>query len=301
MTSPDRIDFTGIGAARSGTSWLGKCLQEHPQIGFSAEKTRKELNFFNSNEYDTFGRFEEPRYPKGVPWYFDQFPPYEEGKLRGEFSITYLWDPVAAERLYEHNPDVKLIATLRNPVEAYYSLYRLACYKVQMHPPATIEEAVRLGQHMERNLYHQHLTRFFEKFPAENLCVILYDDIRSDPNAVLRRLYEFLGVDPEFVPVRANRQLHRSARSRSVLLRRSVQGFVAGMRAVGLKAIADGLVHSPRVRRAYHGVNRTRSGIPPLPAAVSRDLQAYYAGDVEKLEGLIQRDLSAWKADVPKA
>ncbi len=39
-----KIDFIGIGATKSGTTWIAQCLKEHPQICGSSIK---EINFFN--------------------------------------------------------------------------------------------------------------------------------------------------------------------------------------------------------------------------------------------------------------
>lgn len=48
--APVRLDFAGVGAARCGTTWLARCLGEHPAL-FLPE--RKELHYFGSDaKYD---------------------------------------------------------------------------------------------------------------------------------------------------------------------------------------------------------------------------------------------------------
>ena len=67
---PDfRIDFIGIGAPKSGTTWLADCLRRHPQI-FVPEQ--KELMYFNpyQNAYDPIDNY---RYGKPLQWYHDFF------------------------------------------------------------------------------------------------------------------------------------------------------------------------------------------------------------------------------------
>ena len=49
-----KVDFIGIGAPRCGTTWIAKCLSEHPQICLSSVK-----------ETDFFGKY----YRKGLSYY----------------------------------------------------------------------------------------------------------------------------------------------------------------------------------------------------------------------------------------
>ena len=51
--------FIGLGAQRSGTSWIYACLYEHPQLHMPF----KEVNFFGRDE----------QYEKGLTWYANHF------------------------------------------------------------------------------------------------------------------------------------------------------------------------------------------------------------------------------------
>ena len=116
-----KIDFIGIGAPKCGSTWVSKCLEEHPEILFSASKTRKELRFFNHanflpdvyESYIHIDKYEE----KGLKWYYEQFPNNESGIIKGEFSTLYLFDEQAPNRIMKHFPDVKILVTLRQPVD----------------------------------------------------------------------------------------------------------------------------------------------------------------------------------------
>jgi hypothetical protein len=120
----DTIDFIGIGAAKCGTTWLAKCLEEHPDILMSSGKSKKELLFFNNSEsVDKFRDEKVSYFDKGYSWYLKQFPDPEIGKIRGEFTTLYLTDTDAAKRIKEFNPNVKIIAILRNPINMINSTH----------------------------------------------------------------------------------------------------------------------------------------------------------------------------------
>ena len=70
MNPEETIDFIGIGAGTCGSTWVARCLSEHPDILFSSEKSKKELDFFTSALvlYTHYSRCSE-----GVEWYLDQF------------------------------------------------------------------------------------------------------------------------------------------------------------------------------------------------------------------------------------
>jgi len=134
------IDFIGIGNGRSGSTWISECLAQHPDVMFSSEKSRKELKFFcvasNWSNYE-----------KGIGWYLKQFPPYQEGKVRGEFCPSYLHDKKSHVKIKEHFPDVKIIAVLRNPIDWIYAFYQWCRTAVYYGPtPESFEEALKLSQ-----------------------------------------------------------------------------------------------------------------------------------------------------------
>ncbi|HEU4677805.1 MAG TPA: sulfotransferase domain-containing protein, partial [Candidatus Paceibacterota bacterium] len=105
------IDFIGLGAQKSGTSWAYTCLYEHPAVCMP----QKELHFFS-----------RPRFEEGKEWYEAQFKNCAPGKLRGEWSTSYLYSPDAPERIRSLYPNAKLLAILRNPIDRAYSQYRNA-------------------------------------------------------------------------------------------------------------------------------------------------------------------------------
>jgi len=309
MGDPRKIDFIGIGATRSGTTWLSECLRQHPDVrfprppeeanagqplGYLNLKDEKELDFFIVGVGGNAGGALRSTNDRGLAWYLDQFPPAGPGKIRGEFSPAYMLDEQCAGRIRLAFPEVKLIAALRNPADMVYSLFWFDAYAV-MRDDLTFEQAADRGHYLERGLYHRQLRPFYEAFPREQIHVVLYDDIQKDPAKVVSDLYGFLGVRQDFVPPSVRRKVNAFQMTRSGLLKSSAKGAVSLLKKIGLGALADRLISDPALFRLYCRLNLGRGGkYPPMGPGTKQRLRSFFRGDILELQKLIGRDLGAW-------
>lgn len=291
-------NFIGIGAPKAGTTWLYKCLGEHPEVFMPAHK---EPYFF---DYDTIeGRWDE---------YEVHFIGSEGHNAIGEMSTRYLTSQQAPARIKQHIPNVRLLVALRNPVEQVYSHY-WHLLRQNFHQwdrsriPDSFEEALKM--YPEKLLapayYHKHLRLWLEHFEQSQLHPIFHDDIREDPHQVVQGLYAFLDVNPDFIPQSLNRRgasvrrgvsLGHSPVSQAyaplydVLNRRIYQSLkrtISTKRAVWLK---DKL----QVRRLLEHVFM-QPGYPEMQPETRAFLREHFSGDVQNLALLLDRDLSHWR------
>ena len=289
--------FLGIGPTKTATTWLFECLRQHPQVFLPAAK---ETQFFarraytdDLTEYHTF--FEEARDAKAV----------------GEISPRYFASPDAPQRIKRHLPAVKLIITLRDPVERleseYWHLRRMSVGDAARDVPAQLEDALQTHADalIEPSLYAKHLKRWLEHFPQAQVHIIFGEDVRSQPESVIRSVYEYLGVDPSFVPtsLRAEgRQVRKGVSPRSPMLGRLysivyavlVRGVYRPVRRlIGLKrasAIKDALRARQVMSALFH-----QEGYPRMDAKLRAELRSRFADDVRELEKLTGRDLHKWR------
>jgi hypothetical protein len=64
------------------------------------------------------------------------------------------------------------------------------------------------NSYKSRGVYHEQLARFYRHFPKDRLLVESTEELSKRPDAVLRRVFEFVGVDPSFaVPNRTKRNV----------------------------------------------------------------------------------------------
>ena len=305
MDPNDKIDFIGIGAGRSGTTWLAECLREHPDIMLPQRtssvggepmittlKEDKELDFFTLG-VRVADEVPFTNHERGLDWYLGKFPPAEPGKVRGEISPVYQRDPHSAGLIKQAFPNVRIIAILRNPPDMIYSLYWLHKNTSLREHERTFEEAIDLGYYLEAALYYRNFKRYFDLFPAEQIHVIMFDDIKSDPAKVIRETYDFLEVRSDFSPAALTKKIN-DRKIRSTFLKKTLLGAVALAKRAGLGAIMKRIGSSAKVYRLYYRVNIGKGGYPPMSVQMRNKLNEYYQDDVMKLESLLGRDLSAW-------
>lgn len=268
------INFIGIGAQKSGTSWAYACLYEHPEICAPI----KEIHFFS-----------RPRFSEGKNWYESHFKNCDVKKLKGEFSTSYLYSKEAPERIKEMYPEVKLIAILRNPVKRAISHYGNAIKSGEISESVTFDEfSISEPSVKDQGLYSQQLSRYYELFPKYQVLVLIYEDIKKDPQAFMSQIYRFLGVSDTFMPSMLNSEINVARTPKSVGVDRMMHRISEALRAIGF----DKIVHQIR-----------KSGLPDLVRAgntkeskpVEIDIKAlerYFSTDVKKLSELIGRDLN---------
>src|SRR5262245_10285732 len=102
-------NFIGIGAPKAGTTWLAKCLGEHPDVFMPGAK---ELVFFD------YGDFEHR-----LDDYQAHFQGVRSESAVGEFTTRYMASELPAPRIQRMIPGARLIACLRNPADQIYSHY----------------------------------------------------------------------------------------------------------------------------------------------------------------------------------
>lgn len=177
-----------IGAAKAGTTSLHRYLKVHPEIWMSPVK---ELNFFDAGV----------NWDKGVDWYSRWFP--RALPVRGESSPKYTsapWCTGAAERMASVIPDAKLVYVVRDPLERMISDYVDAAYHgiapwLQPFDALVRDPASRV---YSQSLYWTQLQPFRACYPDERILVVDHHELLHRRGEALRRIFEFLGVDPTF-------------------------------------------------------------------------------------------------------
>jgi hypothetical protein len=218
----------------------------------------EELSFFNTKAYD-----------KGLDHYRGLFTGWSGERVTGEATPGYMiWrhqPEEVAERIDRSLPGVRLFAVLRDPVDRLYSAFVHHVKRGRIDPDEDLVELVRRTSPEEEQMqlvaggwYARSLAPYMARF-GDRLHVLLNEDARSDPDGVYADALRSLGVDDSFAP----EDLEEVVFSRSL----------------------------PRGSRYW----QEGEGRRPLTAEEKAALFEFFAEDVERLEAMLGRDLSAWR------
>jgi hypothetical protein len=249
------INVAIAGVQKAGTSSLFDLLRKHPEV---CPGPRKEWHFFDDEKRS----WERPDYS-------DYWAPgrTERQRIAIDGTPSYTFWPHALERMHAYRPDMRLIVSLRDPIErafSHWAMYfgRLSSFPsfsqlAQGPPRAALIDRIPDGwNHLRmrrwsmipRGLYGSQVRRGLDLFAREQWLFLDFHRFVGDHCETLDRTTAFLDLEP--------------------------------------------YSHEPRLRV----IQSTRADLvapPPTAADVSR-LAELYAGDLDLLTRLSGLDVSAW-------
>ena len=268
-------DFIFIGPDKSGSTWIHRVLQWHPEI-FVAES--KELEFFNNY------------YERGLDWYLGYFrgagPAH---RAVGEVCHDYLFSAEACERIHQHFPEARLLVCLREPVERAFSAY---LYMIrQGRVSGSFEDALEtMDELVDHGCYARHLSPYLERFGRECIFPGLFDDLQADPAAFAESLFRFLGVSPLAVPDELRDKTLPAARPRSTVMAKLAKRTALLLRGLGFPRLVTRIKSSLLVQRALYREYTPDTRPVPDEATVGV-LKARFAPEVRRLDEWFGLDL----------
>jgi hypothetical protein len=271
-------EVIGIGPPRTGSTWLYNALRDSVDMPDGV----KEPQFFSIF------------YDKGIDWYAHHFRSASGQRPIAEISPPYFFHPLAPERIKAHIPNCKIVATMRNPVDRIYSVYKLMRHYGWVRR-GTLDEVLASRPDLGGgNRYASHLKTWFSTFGRENVLVTMYDELRDQPQSYLNRVCDFINVERVAISPRPD-------------LSSDVNSFARAPRSRRLASNASKLMFWLKGRQAYGLVNLLdRAGVwefcggrgetyPRLTREHEERLRERYMPEVEALEQLLGIDLSSWK------
>lgn len=283
MTLPN---FVIIGAAKCGTTSLYRILGQHPGI-FTCPV--KEPQYFALGDGGSVDRGAV----RDLAEYESLFAGVRGEPAVGEASPQYFVSASAARRMRETIPDARLIAIVRDPAERAYSEYQMrvregrenrevsAAFDAVLEELAADPAAAERRSYLLYGFYRLHLSRYEERFGSNALKIVLLEDLASDPLPLLRELFAFLGVDPDFRPEIGDRfNVGGVPRWQRVYRWADRQEWLKQRLPWRLGAVAKrSLLRAPQ----------------RLPSELRARLVELYRDDVRWLERRLDRDLGGWR------
>jgi len=199
-TPPDvrkrHLDFLVIGAQKAGTTALDAYLREHPELCLPEE--RKELHFF-----DTERAMRRPRWYRELA-YHRNFMCFSVEQTRGEVTPCYMFKEDYIRRIWDYNPEIKLLISLRDPVSRAYSqwnMQRQRGWEKRSFFTAVKEDGVRENidkrfAYIQRGLYGRQLRIIYKYFSRDSIFVFTQEDLLRNRKTTLNHIAAFLSIAP---------------------------------------------------------------------------------------------------------
>jgi hypothetical protein len=214
----DKIDFIGIGCQKCGTTSVFNALAMHPlimpptkgasgrKLGINADKDKwvpKECHYWG-RDVKSFGT---------RTYHCKYWGTLQEDLIYGEFTPNYIIFAEALEKIKEYNPNIKLIAIFRNPVERLWSEYQIVkrSGKVNksfrefinrysgLESPKIRQQYKKRLYPLYRSCYGRQVKQVLNLFDRKNLFFFKMEELQNF-SAILEKLMLFLEIDPVPVP-----------------------------------------------------------------------------------------------------
>lgn len=210
--------FFIVGAQRSGTTWLYHMLSQHPQI-LMAEPVRPEPKYFlrssdsvSKTDYQTS--------------YFSKLS--NKKMVCGEKSTTYIESENAAKLIASTFPSAKIIMMLRDPAQRAISNYNFsvnnglesrsiadALFDAKARPKLEHHLSTDPFNYLARGQYEKYIHMYLKYFSGKNIKIVTKENATTNVKE-LQAIYDFLGVDADFIPEEFDSERNRSNESGEV-------------------------------------------------------------------------------------
>ena len=265
------------GVNKAGTTSMFVSLAAHPQVAASAVK---ETRFFLPLRY---GRPLPP-----VDEYASFFSGARDELIRLEATPGYFYGGRRlAAGIDEVLPDARILLSLREPVSRLVSFFTFQKARLRLPKEMTIEEYVAACKRLTDDdfgdpsnepyfglrggQYADYLPAWLETFKAR-VHVSFFDDLVTDPAAVMREIATWLGIDADAFPESPDTSENRTVGYRS----RRLQGIALAAN----QRLERWLRRHPRLKRrlraAYYRLNGKAAG-DLMPTRVADQLQEHYS------------------------
>ena len=269
--------FFVIGPPRTGSSWLHEILRPYTSLPGPSKETR----FFDIH------------FHRGMKWYLAHYGKSGDSHRRGEVAPTYFASAEARERIALAAPRAKIVCVFRHPVDRIVSLYRVK--RAYGWIPWSLAEAIeRDCELMESSRYATTLKLWQRSFGRENVLAAVYDDLREDPQAFVDSIADFIGV-PRFPLVDWQYEFvhdsERMTQPRSYYRTRTATMLANWCKARRMDRVVSAVKHSPLRKLVLGG----GAPFPKLSEELLIQLHEKLQPEIDELEGMLHRDLSAWR------
>lgn len=280
-----------IGAQKAGTTSLYNWLGQHSEV--CAPSEIKDYHFFSNDNL----------FKKGISHFDSLYSKENNAKVRLHAAVNYLYFyKKAAKRIYEYNPNAKIIICLREPVDRSISAYKY--FKRLFKENRSFEDAIEseikeeLSEeelsdftYLGHGNYHEQIRGFLDYFEKNQIHIVLFEELvhgEYQTNA-LREISNFLEIDDSYEFEFTH--LNKSGKSKSFIINWLIRDsrtlillkFIIPFRwrrAIGNKLIENNISDE----KAIIDISDDTKGW----------LKKYYSASVQQLNSFVEKDVTEY-------
>jgi Sulfotransferase family len=305
MTGPT---FLVVGGARCGTTGLVEGLRTNPRVFVTDPKEphyfalhRRGAHFTAPGDQHTINRVSVTDRDAYLALYPDRYDYLALGDA--SVSTMYYFEDSLPE-VVAMNPAMRLVVLLREPVDRAFSAHQYMRAR-GLEPVEDFLDAVGLEPERRDAGWHHiwHYTamsRYADAIaalqaavPPQQLKICFYDDLNSDFAALLREVFDFLGVPVSGDAGADIPRVNISGQPRYKAAHAVIGAITANERLRSTLKRSTSYRFRERVRRAM----LTSSGVP---AAARAELAPLFEDDLSRVRALLDQPLPTW-LDAPAA
>lgn len=291
-----------IGAQKSATTSLYNWISQHPDV--CAPSTLKDYPFFLRDKF----------FDKGIESLKKEY--IESGfidqKIIMQGSVQYMFDSRAIKRIFEFDPNAKLICVLRNPVDRAISAYKYFS-KLNIET-LSLSEAIKTENERSKEslqayfeltykahgLYAKQLEAIFSIFTRDKVLVLIYDNLKQHPEECMKQVFHFLEIDEQFKP---SFHILNSTGTVKYQLLQNLFFSKNKFRKYLVDNVVDPILplhKRTKLRLKFSEWNTKKENLNDTRKVDSflkerQELKDYFFNEIEELEKLLSINLNAWK------
>jgi len=236
-------DFISISPHKTGTSWLYFTLKQHPEIWLPP---KKELWILNQQEISYIERIKGYFHLVGMPgdnikeffrnsqslsslaWWikfllypykisnYHLFFPSSRNYIRGDITPNYYFiKNEIIEKLARVYPTLKIILTIRNPVDRVWSYTKMHIKEFAKEDISTYNSSKFIKLFDEFKSWWVPYDIVIEKWKKyyPNLLILPFDELKNSPYNYLHKVLKYLNANLNFIPghIEINKIINKSS------------------------------------------------------------------------------------------
>lgn len=222
---------------------------------------------------------------KGIDWYASHFNCLPE-QVMFDPTYSYIRSLTAPQRIYDYNPNARIMLTVRNPIERAFSHYWHEKKKDRFN--FDFKEVLvnydLFNSWVEPGLYVAQIKRYLVLFPYKQVKILFLDDLEGNPTDFFKDVCQFCDIDPLLLPGFLAKKINPAG---------DFQSYQSRLLETKLadRPILGSLLN---IRRKYLTPKRKET-LLNIENGTKKELLDIFMPEICELETLTNKDLSAWK------